>query len=548
VSKAWRLVEADRASCTGRQCSHYRDCYLFKARDQVRAADLVVANHDLVLADLATGGGNVLPAPEETIYIFDESHHLPEKSRSHLSATTSLQAQKKQLGACQKVIKSIESCIPDEYNLTHYVSQFEQMDDALKSILLVLENSLQQLIAHGDETEQGGNPLEINVETGVCRFKLGKVDPVLTQHFSDWLACLQAKRSKLSSLMTIVTDVRKTQTHGVDALQAAPLTPKKGDKKSAKKASPTELLESAQVRLSAHAAQLDNAITVCDSYVNSANNEPHARWIALQESLGTSAEMGISSVPLSTGAILNRLLWQRCFAAILTSATLAHASHFKHFLEKLGYLEESSTLLLHGDFNYAESSFVVPKMRSLPNHAAEHTQEIIELIPDLVAEQAGSLVLFSSRKQMEEVEQALNLKLDILMQGARSKAKLLDQHRERVNEGKPSVLFGLASFAEGLDLPGDYCVQVIIAKLPFSVPEGPIEQALSEWIEAKGGNAFRDISLPEVSTRLMQACGRLLRKDTDQGSITLLDRRIATKYYGKQLLATLPGYTLKIEK
>ena len=95
---------------------------------------------------------------------------------------------------------------------------------------------------------------------------------------------------------------------------------------------------------------------------------------------------------------------------------------------------------------------------------------------------------------------------------------------------------------EGLDLPGSYCELVVIAKLPFSVPNSPIELALKEWVESNGGDAFRDISLPEASLRLMQSCGRLMRKESDSGRIVLLDKRVNSKWYGKQLLSALPPY------
>ena len=153
-------------------------------------------------------------------------------------------------------------------------------------------------------------------------------------------------------------------------------------------------------------------------------------------------------------------------------------------------------------------------------------------------------MLFSSRRQLQAVYDGLedSLRQSILLQGERSKQYLINQHKEAVDAGTNSVLFGLASFAEGLDLPGNYCHQVIIAKLPFAVPDSPIDEALGEWVESKGGNSFWDIAVPNASLRLLQACGRLLRGESDQGRVTLLDRMILTKSYGKQLLASLPPF------
>lgn len=153
-------------------------------------------------------------------------------------------------------------------------------------------------------------------------------------------------------------------------------------------------------------------------------------------------------------------------------------------------------------------------------------------------------MLFSSRRQLDAVFDGLDpiLKERVLVQGDRSKQALINQHKERVNKGIPSVLLGLASFSEGLDLPGDYCTQVVIAKLPFAVPDSPIDEALGEWVEKNGGNSFWDIAVPGVSIKLLQACGRLLRSESDVGRVSLLDNRILRKSYGQQLLACLPPF------
>jgi ATP-dependent DNA helicase DinG len=148
---------------------------------------------------------------------------------------------------------------------------------------------------------------------------------------------------------------------------------------------------------------------------------------------------------------------------------------------------------------------------------------------------------------METVYQKLPSDLAdlVLMQGdKRSPKTMIMEHKQRILEGKGSILFGMDRFAEGVDLPGNLCRHVIITKLPFPVFTRPIEQAKQEWILRSGGQPFVVLSLPAVSIRLIQACGRLLRKETDSGKITILDRRLLTKNYGKQLLAHLPNYKI----
>ena len=192
----------------------------------------------------------------------------------------------------------------------------------------------------------------------------------------------------------------------------------------------------------------------------------------------------------------------------------------------------------------------MPKDAVEANNADLHTDAVIEALPELLSDggadgsSGGALVLFASRRQMETVYESLpgTWRNRILMQGQQSRQQLLDSHKKSVDSGGHSVLFGLASFAEGLDLPGDYCRHVIIAKLPFAVPDDPIEAALAEWIEAKGGNPFMQITVPDAALKLVQACGRLLRTEKDSGIITLLDRRIVTKRYGRAMLDSLPPF------
>ena len=182
------------------------------------------------------------------------------------------------------------------------------------------------------------------------------------------------------------------------------------------------------------------------------------------------------------------------------------------------------------------------------NKAEEHTDYIVQNLESMIEDKAGTLVLFSSKKQMEQVFDELpnDLAKMILMQGQYSNREMVRLHKERIDQGRTSVLLGLASFSEGVDLPGDYCRHVVIAKLPFAVPNDPLQQALAEWIESRGGNSFFDISLPLASLRLIQAAGRLLRTESDTGTVTILDKRLITKRYGSQLLNSLPPFRREI--
>ena len=195
-------------------------------------------------------------------------------------------------------------------------------------------------------------------------------------------------------------------------------------------------------------------------------------------------------------------------------------------------------------FDYGNAVFAVPPMDCDPGDAQAHGQALIDQLPRLLDAREGSLVLFSSRRQMLEVFQGIDgaFRELILMQGDYSKQEIMRRHREAIDAGRGSVIFGLASFAEGVDLPGNYCSHVVIAKIPFAVPDSPLEAALAEWVEAQGRNAFMEISVPDAALRLVQASGRLLRTEQDTGRVTLMDRRILTRRYGRAILDSLPPF------
>ena len=144
---------------------------------------------------------------------------------------------------------------------------------------------------------------------------------------------------------------------------------------------------------------------------------------------------------------------------------------------------------------------------------------------------------------MQEVASALRQQgFELLVQGEASREALLTLHGLRCSGNGQSILFGSASFAEGVDLPGELLTNLIITKLPFAVPTSPVEAAMAEWITARGGNPFLQLTVPEASRKLIQACGRLIRKEEDGGRVIILDRRLLTRHYGAGLLAALPPF------
>jgi ATP-dependent DNA helicase DinG len=169
-------------------------------------------------------------------------------------------------------------------------------------------------------------------------------------------------------------------------------------------------------------------------------------------------------------------------------------------------------------------------------------------MPQLVHSQ-GTLVLFTSARQMKAVHAGLPepLRRITLMQGSMPKMEMLARHRAAVDRGDRSVLFGLQSMAEGVDLPRAYCTHVVWSKLPFSVPDSPLEEARREWIEGQGRSYFMEVTVPETAQRFKQGLGRLIRTTEDWGVVTVLDNRLITKRWGSLLMRGIPDFERVME-
>ncbi len=529
----WAPVTTNHRECTGRRCSNVNSCSFFKARDAIDKYDLIVANHDLVLADLALGGGAILPKPEDTIYIFDEGHHLPDKALNHFAYHTRVAATSKWLDQSHKALSSMLGDISGAGNVDHYAEQLPSLFLDAKQSLERIYPQCQQLMDEQFSNENSSNNFGtngFNRDTKRYRFEQG-IPPA---EFISSAEILTQKFDRLNTVLTnVANEIQEAMEDGYCAVPKVDLEtwfPVVGNWQSRSEAN-FSLWKSYDIP---GASSISKTI-------------PTARWITLVEFAGT-IDFEVCSSPILAASTLRYRLWEECYGAVITSATLTALGRYDRFMMRAGTTADQHYSIMPSPFDFTRATLQVPKFSVEANKAHEHTENIVEYLPDLLEEQKGSLVLFSSRKQMEEVFYQLrqSVRDKILMQGELSKQAMLVEHKKIINAGNASVLFGLASFAEGVDLPGDYCSHVIIAKLPFAVPDDPIEASLAEWIEAKGGNAFMDITVPDAAMKLVQACGRLLRKETDSGKITILDKRIITKRYGKLLLSCLPGYRVEL--
>jgi ATP-dependent DNA helicase DinG len=460
----------------------------------------------------------VLPEPEDTIYVLDEAHHLPDKTQQHFATSARLAATASWLDTLNSVLGSM-------------TQRFARPDD-----LLALATRV------ADHTAQGQAHLKALLEAAqtlafvprddtleIHRFPLGAVPPELVALAAEALGPAREVAEDLGRVHGLLSDVLAGDLHWPNAHEAEDWLPVLGQQQS---------------RALAVVALLKDYSAATANESTPAAAGIYARWANR-----TEFDVELVSAPIEPGHLLAEHLWSRCFAAVCTSATLTALGSFQRFFERAGLATDVAATCIPSPFDFPNiATFAVPAMQADPRDFEAHSREVAELLPRLMVQEKSALVLFTSWRQLNEVRRQLpdDLLERVKIQGDASKQALLDAHRQAVDRSEPSYLVGLASFAEGLDLPDDYCRHVVIIKLPFAVPDDPLDQAMAEWAEARGKNAFFEISVPDAALRLVQACGRLIRHEGDHGRITLLDRRILTQRYGRALLDSLPPYRLEL--
>lgn len=542
--RSWAAATMDHRGCTGPRCSFFRDCPYFLARERVQQADVIVANHDLVLSDLALGGGVVLPAPDESVYVFDEGHNLAGKALGHLRRFARPLAGIQNLDAVEKLLGTLAQRGGRDGTLVAAAQRVAAVGDPLRLALrraLDLAEALPELhepagagVRPGARGRgAGGAGGGQNRDRALHRFPLGRVPAELRETAAELAA---GHAELLQALQGAVERLRRMLEDG------------DGDRSE---------LEPWMTGLGQYSGRIEGALACWEDLAAAADASTavQARWVARLENpqrqeADTSLDVEYQSSPLEAADALRDVLWRRCRAAVVTSATLTTTDGFRRFADQVGIPEGSRFVSAPSAFPFEEAAELhVPHMRTDPGSAAAHSDEVAELLPRLIDADEATLVIFSSWRQLDAVTMAMPAELlaRVLSQASETKGRILALHRERIDEGRGSIIFGLASFAEGIDLPGAYCRHVIITKLPFAVPDDPVEAAVAEWLEGQGRNPFMEVSVPDAALRLKQACGRLLRSETDTGRVTLLDSRIVTRRYGRAILDVLPPFRRRID-
>jgi len=532
----WSQVQSDKHSCL-KSLSEHSHCPFHKARETMDQAHVLVVNHSLLLADLELGGGRILSAPDETFYIIDEAHHLPKVTRDHSSANITLRGAIDWLTKLRDTGDKMAKLIKSQRAISPALKLGDDCQDLLlemQKVLTFIDNNASVYFAENQDSNTLKKTFKGNNKNDeqVYRFDNGIIPKVLKSWAEDIHELGRKSSNHLNKLYNALIEAVKD-----------------GDTKM-------YLAEPILAEAGFMLQRLENLTALWKMYAKTDSEKaaPMARWLQKQSPNKANARQDylLCASPIEVGFTLEDKLWSQCEGAVLCSATLLALNSFDHFRFQAGLKNDDGSQYqqVGSPFDYQNNAqLVVANMINEPS-AAEFTDELIEKLPKYLAQGNASLVLFSSYWQMEKVAQALREqhKLDIVIQGEHSRQHIIENHKKRCDENKESIIFGTQSFSEGLDLPGNYLTNLIITKLPFSVPTSPVEQAQAEYVSAKGGNPFMTLSVPDTSKKLVQACGRLLRNELDEGVITLMDKRVVTKRYGKQLLDSLPPFERVIER
>ncbi|HGN0340848.1 TPA: ATP-dependent DNA helicase DinG [Proteus mirabilis] len=510
----WRKISTDKMNCLGRNCQYYHRCPFFLARREIDEVDVVITNHALVMA--AMESESVLPDAKNILLVLDEGHHIPDVARDALEVEgeITLSALNMQLdNMARHVSQYLAQFIPVKPPKLADPIRFDAHIAKMREAYQDVEHFTRALLPERSENDE-------------YLFPLGQLPEQLLLCCQDLFKLTDGLKMLGESILNDLTE--RTAKEDVVRLHRAILT------------------TSRMVGYLENMAKLWRLATL-----EQTSKAPVSKWLTRRYDKKQS-HLYLHCAGIRVSEQLTQLLWKNIPHVVITSATLRSLNSFSRIQELTGLSEhfDDRFITLSSPFTHErQGKLVIPKMRYEPTMANEkaHLKEMARYFRQGMVENhhRGQLVLFSSQRAMEGfLEEVKDLRLSLLIQGDQPRYRLVETHCKRIDAGDNSVLIGLQSFAEGLDLKGDYLTQVHIHKIAFPPVTDPVIVTEGEWLKSLKRYPFEVQSLPSASFNLIQQVGRLIRSHHCHGEVVIYDRRLLTKNYGSRLLTALPVFPI----
>jgi ATP-dependent DNA helicase DinG len=494
TSPLWAKLDARADNCLGTTCPDYRRCFITEMRRRALESDVIIVNHHLFFADLAVkreaaGAPDAGILPDAAAVIFDEAHELEEVASNYFGLSVSNIR-------FEELARDIDVLLRGKEGSAGIPIATQQLRERARMFFaaLPMESEGRHPFTNRDEFLETSGDLYLSVRTS--------------------LKLLEAEMERLNSI---------DEAPGLG-------------KRIARLRSELEfLLESNAHNMVYWIERRVFGSTPMDgpaSRIVSRSSGPRSQLRSVQ----------LQATPIDVSELLHELVFEPIPTVVLTSATLTVQGGFEHLRHRLG-LAEARELVVPSHFHYGEQALLYlppempdPRSPDFVESAVRCTRRVLEL------SRGRAFCLFTSYTQMRILYERLLPELDypILLHGTAPRKALLEEFRATPN----AVLFGTASFWQGVDVQGEALSCVIIDRLPFAVPSDPVVQARMKAIEENGGRPFFDYQVPEAVLTLKQGFGRLIRSLSDRGVLVLLDPRIRTQRYGQIFLQSLPPYRM----
>lgn len=473
----WRQVQSDRTNCQGRKCPEFGSCFFYAARREMEDAQLLVVNHHLYFSDLGLRDEAGGILPPHQVVVFDEAHALEDVATDHLGTEVSGAQVRWYLDTLWSARGKGLLADPRREEARQYVEYARVANEDLWS--------------HVARLGEGRNEDTI---------RIAAANPVENQ----LSPALDALAQALERIKTNATDDNEATELTAQGMRAREL-----------------------------AGGLRHVLTGEDSGLVCYATVPRER-----------RSPSLSARPLSVAELLKEQLFARTKTVVLTSATLAadDSERFMFLRRRLG-LEGGLARRLDSPFDFQAQVRLLVNESPLDPNKEEFVEATARWLARYIQEAEGGIfVLFTSYRQLQAVHDRVRPALDRLRRFVlrHGDGMARSQMIELFKRTGDAVLFGTSSFWEGVDVPGNALRHVIIAKLPFEVPNHPVIEARLNEIRSRGGNPFVERQVPEAILRLKQGFGRLIRTRTDTGTVAILDHRVCTASYGRYFLKALP--------